>query len=246
MSPSVGPEQEDTPQWTDIANVYNNGYGNDVWFNALPSYAGSVPLWQIAKMFTTSGAINNTFFFNFKSLFYCPTATAQGILQTPDGTSTSNGTLDMRPNGRPLFSYSMNSKSVAYENLNAQTPLVYVKQSMVKSPSAYVLFSDVRNRSLETPFLCTSSYPTPPNDPSGNNWIVLATPHGYTTRFSSRHNGGGQITFSDGHAAYYKYGVVVADGSNPNIAKGCDPGNPQINWDVKGNVVPSSGGNPTD
>ena len=75
--------------------------------------------------------------------------------------------------------------------------------NMVAHPSSFVLFSDVRNRSAETPF-----YPM-----AIANQFVLATPHCYTTRFSSRHGQGGLITFSDGHAAYYKYGYVVSDGT---------------------------------
>ena len=108
--------------------------------------------------------------------------------------------------------------------------------SMVAHPSSFVLFSDVRNRSAETPF-----YPL-----GDANQFILATPHGYTTRFSSRHNQGGLITFSDGHAAYFKYGYVVSDGaavtaSGPTagrtVAAGHDPGRADINWDCAGNPV---------
>jgi prepilin-type processing-associated H-X9-DG protein len=105
---------------------------------------------------------------------------------------------------------------------------------MVIHPSAFVLFSDTRNRSQETPYFAS------PQDqyPQGNS-IDLATPQSYTTRFSSRHNRGGNITFSDGHAAFFIYDDVVADGiKNPSIMAGHDPGNPEINWDVSGQLVP--------
>jgi prepilin-type processing-associated H-X9-DG protein len=105
---------------------------------------------------------------------------------------------------------------------------------MVAHPSSFVLFSDVRNRSAEAPYYAASS----DQYPDGNS-IVLATPHCYTTRFSSRHNQGGNITFSDGHAAYFKYNYVVADGIiNPSITPGHDPGDPDINWDCSGVIVP--------
>ena len=98
---------------------------------------------------------------------------------------------------------------------------------MIVHPSAFVLYSDVRNRSAETPYYGTA-----------DNQILLATPHGYTTRFSSRHNKGGNITFSDGHAAFFKYDYIVADGiKNPGIAAGHDPGNQDVNWDCQGNPV---------
>ena len=74
--------------------------------------------------------------------------------------------------------------------------------------------------------------------------IDLATPHCYTTRFSSRHNRGGNITFSDGHAAYFKYGYVVADGvktaadgSGAVPVAGHDLGEPDVNWDCRGQRV---------
>jgi len=107
---------------------------------------------------------------------------------------------------------------------------------MVAHPSFFVLFSDVRNRSAEQPFF-------PMGDP---NQFVLATPHCYTTRFSSRHDQGGLITFGDGHAAYFKYGYVVSDGtaispSGPTagqpVAAGHDPGRLDISWDCEGYPV---------
>jgi prepilin-type processing-associated H-X9-DG protein len=99
---------------------------------------------------------------------------------------------------------------------------------MVAHPSIFVLFSDVRDRSAESPYY-------------GNdvNQIDLATPHCYTTRFSARHNRGGQITFGDGHAGYFKYDHVVGDGiKDPSIAPGHDPGNADLNWDADGLRVP--------
>ena len=106
---------------------------------------------------------------------------------------------------------------------------------MVAHPSAFVLFSDVRWRSNEKPFHGTTV-----------NQDTLATPHCYTTRFSARHNKGGNITFSDGHAGYFKYDYVVSDGtaivpSGPTagqpVAAGKDPGRSDINWDCQGNPV---------
>jgi prepilin-type processing-associated H-X9-DG protein len=97
-----------------------------------------------------------------------------------------------------------------------------------------VLFSDVRNRSAETPY-----FATPQNQYPQGNSIVLATPHCYTTRFSARHNRGGSITFGDGHAGYFIYDDVVADGiKNPSIIAGHDAGNPEITWDANAQRVP--------
>ncbi|HTV43356.1 MAG TPA: prepilin-type N-terminal cleavage/methylation domain-containing protein [Candidatus Sulfotelmatobacter sp.] len=221
------PAQQDNPDYIGTISPYHYTYhiGDDVWFNALPSYVSTQPMYQIANG-------GQAMFFYFKSIYYCPTAVAQGIV-APDNEA-GNDEFDMTPGTRPLFGYAMNSKYLAYEQIdNAQDTIL--KANMIRHPSNFVLFSDVRNRSAETPFYSTSA-------PGSGNWVTLATPHGYTTRFSSRHNQGGQITFGDGHAAYYKYHYVVSDGTeSPSIGPGYDPGRPDINWDASGMTVPPGG-----
>ena len=197
--------QQDNPQWSDVQTLFNLNQGNDVWFNALPSYVGGKPLssWILAPMD----------FFNTKSIFTCPTATAQDINAADANATQLSG--DMRPKDRPLFNFGMNSKSLANEP-NA----VRLKSSMIAHPSAFVLFSDVHFRSDEPIYYGTAA-----------NRVDLATPHCYTTRFSARHNSGGDITFSDGHVAFFKYNYVVN-------GAGKDPGNIDINWDCSGTIVP--------
>ena len=227
---------EDNPTWTDIAAYHYNrtpAVGDDVWFNALPPLVSSKPLYEWAI-----GA--NKLQFNEsvgRNIFTCPTAIAQGT--DPNDQAQSHGF--MVQGQRPLFSYGMNSKGPANANLTANPPIVNVKATMAAHPSAYVLFSDTRNRSLEQPY-----FPFDPNPSAGANQLVLGTPQSYTTRFSSRHNKGGQITFSDGHAGYYKYDYVVSDGNavadagptaGQTVVAGKDPGRPDINWDMKGNPV---------
>jgi prepilin-type processing-associated H-X9-DG protein len=132
-----------------------------------------------------------------KSIFTCPTAISQGI--SSEDKPIGHGYME--PLARPLFNYSMNSQGGA--NL---------KTSKIKNPSAFVFFSEVRNRSDERPF-----------NASAANLIDLATPHSYVTRFSARHNKGANLTFSDSHAAFFKYDYVVS-------STGKDPLQPDINW----------------
>jgi prepilin-type processing-associated H-X9-DG protein len=224
---------EDNPTWTDIAAYHYNRptpAGDDVWFNALPPLVASKPLydWAIGAnktLFNTSISRN---------IFTCPTTIAQGI--DPADQPQDHGYME--PGQRPLFSFGMNSKGPANANLTASPPLANVKATWVAHPSAYVLFSDTRNRSAEQPF-----FPYNANPSAGDNQLVLGTPQSYTTRFSARHNQGAQITFSDGHAAYYKYEYVVSDGTavaptgptaGQTVAAGKDPGRPDINWDFQG------------
>jgi prepilin-type N-terminal cleavage/methylation domain-containing protein/prepilin-type processing-associated H-X9-DG protein len=234
---------QDNPTWADIDAYHyfdKPSVGDDVWFNALPPLVASMPLYQWSigankKLFNDSSS---------RSIFTCPTATAQGI-DAADNTSDTLGTSNyhgyMQRGQRPLFSFGMNSKGPANLNLSANPQIVNVKTTMVAHPSAYVLFSDTRNRSAEQPY-----YPYNPSPSGSDNQVDLATPQSFTTRFSSRHNQGGQIVFSDGHAAYYKYNYVVSDGtaiapSGPTagqtIAAGKDPGRSDINWDLAGNPV---------
>ncbi len=210
-------QDQDNPQWISIATYHNGGQGDDVWFNALPAYVGNRPMYV--------WAFDPVPFSDAKSIFTCPTSTSQGS-DPGDDTPTTDGTKDMIPKLRPLFGYGMNSKALANEQINDVNAIL--RTSIVKHPSQFVLFSDVRWRSAEAPYFGAA-----------DNMLHLATPHCYTTRFSSRHNKGGNITFSDGHSAYYKYSDIVADGiKDPTIAPGKDPSNPEVNWDANGLRIP--------
>lgn len=203
---------QDNPTWHNIQNfaLPTTGQGDNIWFNGLPAYVANKPLYYWAA--------NPVNFIHTKTIFLCPTAEAKGI-NPNDATSTAPE--DMIPADRPLFNYAMNSKSLAN-----QASTAILKSQMVAHPSYFVAFCDVRYRSDELPYY-------------GSTSTDIATPHAYTTRFSSRHNQGSNLTFGDGHAAYYKYKYVVANGAvNPAIAAGHDPGNWDINWDCDGKIVP--------
>ena len=217
---STSADDQDKPLWLAIGGYYNHHEGNDVWFNALPSYVGSQPMYLWAQPGHQGP------FWTAKTIFKCPTASAHPIdpvdQQSANDAYTVNST-------RPCFAYGMNSKALA--NLNINSVVTTLRVNMVKNPSAFVLFSDVRWRSAETPYYADSAN----QNPTGNS-IKLATPHCYTTRFSSRHDKGGCITFSDGHVKWYKYDYVVSH-DNPNVIDGHDPGNYDINWDCQGQRV---------
>ena len=218
----AGSTDQDNPIWLSIGNFHNPmNVGDDVWFNALPPLVANKPLYVWAS--------SPTEFYGSKSIFTCPTAFSQGIDPVDTQVNVADA-YNMKQGSRPLFSYGMNSKSLA-SSPNAVT----LKAPMVVHPSAFVLFADVRNRSAESPY-----------SGSAANQIKLATPQVYTTRFSSRHNKGGIITFSDGHAGFFKYNYVVSDGTqNPAIGAGSDPGPTDIHWDCTGVPVPpgsSAGG----
>ncbi|MGO8701102.1 MAG: type II secretion system protein [Limisphaerales bacterium] len=218
-------EEQDNPIWLSIPGFHNQNEGDDVWFNALPAYVSNKPLYV--------WAYNPTDFYGAPSIFSCPTAITEGI--APSDRVAATEEYDMIPGVRPLFQYAMNSKSLANENISLGGPTV-LRLNLVTHPSAFVLFSEVRNRSAELPFY-------PPGDP---NQFLLATPHCYTTRFSARHDQGSLITFGDGHAAHYKYKYVVSDGTDTtpsgptagqSVAPGHDPGRSDVSWDCAGYPV---------
>jgi prepilin-type N-terminal cleavage/methylation domain-containing protein/prepilin-type processing-associated H-X9-DG protein len=206
---ATGGYSEDNPTWNDMANIYNAFYlgqahGDDacVWayFNALPNYVGSHPLYYYAAQ------INNgiLLFNNTKSIFKCPTAVLDPSLNISKYVA---------------FEYGMNSKGLDGLPTNA-----VLTTAMIKHPSAFVMFSEVRTLYSETPYAA----------PGTSFQTNICSPQCYTTRFSSRHGGGANITFSDGHAAYYKYSYVTYF----NGAKPADPGDSDINWSYDGHTVP--------
>jgi prepilin-type N-terminal cleavage/methylation domain-containing protein/prepilin-type processing-associated H-X9-DG protein len=145
-------------------------------------------------------AANPTNFVNGRSIFNCPTAT---FLPT-----------EVDPLNRVAFSYGINFKG-ANGLVPASSPF---KATAVLHPSAFVFFSDVRANSGETPFFGAN----PLND--------LGAPRGSLNHLSSRHASGVNLTFLDGHAAYYKYNYLAFQKG----AKIGDPGNPDINWSYDG------------
>lgn len=122
------------------------------------------------------------------------------------------------PNIRIIFQYGQNSKALS--DLPDGTLL---KSQMIVNPAAFVGYSEGRLLSAELPYYG-----------SALNSTDLGTPQVYTTRFSARHEGGSDIVFSDGHAAFYLYTYVcINNGSKP-----ADPGRPDINWAADGTTVP--------
>jgi prepilin-type N-terminal cleavage/methylation domain-containing protein/prepilin-type processing-associated H-X9-DG protein len=148
-----------------------------------------------------------------RNIHNCPTALAGGV----DAANAD-------PKVRPTFNYSMNSKGT---DPNTTTTPLFLSQ--VANPSAFVFLLENRAHQDELP------YYGPPN-----NVTALCTPQAYTSRFSSRHNGGSILTFGDGHAQWFKYDDVAAtNGVAPMTtgAKAIDIGKPGIHWSADGHPV---------
>jgi prepilin-type N-terminal cleavage/methylation domain-containing protein/prepilin-type processing-associated H-X9-DG protein len=197
---------EDNPLWTDLYDFYyqNPRQGMDAWFNALPSYVSQQPLSYYAIQNGNSG---EQFFNTGKNIFQCPTA----IINPQE--------IDVLK--RPAFKYGMNSQGLD----QMPTTVLYLRASMITSPSKFVMFSEGRTITTETPFYGGVAKARD-----------IGKPQVYTTAFTSRHNSGGSISFADGHAAWYKYSYVCSN--NVAAQKAADPGRPDIQWSANGHVIP--------
>jgi prepilin-type N-terminal cleavage/methylation domain-containing protein/prepilin-type processing-associated H-X9-DG protein len=145
-------------------------------------------------------AANPTNFVMGRSIFNCPTA------------KFMPGEVD--PTTRVAFCYGINFKGT-----NGATPAsTPFKATDVRHPSAFVFFSDDRANSGETPFYGAN----PLND--------LGAPRGSLNHLSSRHSAGANLTFLDGHSAYFHY-TYMAYQEGTKIG---DPADPDINWSYDG------------
>ena len=202
---AAGGYDEDNPMWADLSDFYSQKphQGMDDWFNGLPPYIHQPPLYQYAIENTTAGI---TLYNSGKSIYICPAA----IIDP-----------SVIPNQRVVFEYGMNSQGLYGQSASA----THVKMGMVKNASAFVLFSDGRTLTSETPFYGGVT-----------KEADICKPQVYTTAISSRHNAGMNIAFSDGHARYYKYSYVCSN--NVAEAKAADPGDPDIQWAANGMQIP--------
>jgi len=140
-----------------------------------------------------------------RSIFTCPTSSAQ-----PD---------ERDPLVNVMFHYAINPSgnrglTASYGN--------NFSLMMIKNPAAFVCYTEVRTHSSEAPFYGSN--------PTRN----LGSSHANTSKFSSRHNAGANLTFADGHVAWFKYSYVCSNA----VTKAADPGNPDIHWTYNGVPVP--------
>jgi prepilin-type N-terminal cleavage/methylation domain-containing protein/prepilin-type processing-associated H-X9-DG protein len=180
------------------------------WFNALPPYVGGIPLWQYG-----ANSVSNNVFTHSRSIYICPTAAAMPTAWPTDPNSVKGLSATLPPG--PTFNYGMNQRINYNLPSPANVPETPFKVTQAVNPSAFVVFSEQRVHASETPY-----YGTSPAD--------LSSTYNWCNRFSGRHSAGGNIVFSDAHAAYFKYNHVVAQVSG----KIADPKVPDINWEYNG------------
>ncbi|MEI2723368.1 MAG: prepilin-type N-terminal cleavage/methylation domain-containing protein [Verrucomicrobiota bacterium] len=192
-----GSYSADNMLWTDLASFAAAGSGDIGWFNGLPPYVAAKRLCDYAN--------NPADWVNQRTIFTCPTSSAR-----PD---------ERDPLVNVMFHYAINPSG--NRGLTAGYGTNF-SLAMIKSPSAFVCYTEVRTHSSELPFYGS--------DPTKN----LGSSHANTSKFSSRHNAGANLTFADGHTAWFKYSSVCSNA----VTKAADPGNPAIQWAYDGTPVP--------
>jgi prepilin-type N-terminal cleavage/methylation domain-containing protein/prepilin-type processing-associated H-X9-DG protein len=191
-----GGYSQDRPFWSDLAAFAALGQGNTAWFNVLPLNVGQKALWQYAA--------DPAAYVNGHNVFTCPSA------------KVLPGEID--PLSRVAFSYGINFKGT---NGLSLAPGAAFKATDILHSSAFVVLSDARQNSQETPYFGTVST----ND--------LACPRGGLNHLSSRHDAGANLNFLDGHSARFRYDYLC-------FAKGTkigDPGHAEVNWGADGLAV---------
>ena len=203
------------PMWL---NNKNGGapQGLDTWFNALPPLVSYLSLLDFAGKYQTQcGGQFDAMASSKSAIYFCAGAVGKGLENTFGLAGTMNSAY-------VPFNYGMNSK--ATDGL----PSDYLKSSMIRNTSALVLFSDERTRTDETP------YAAPGTSYAGE----ICTPQSYTTRLSGRHGAGANLTFADGHSAWFKYNYAITPVNGNNGLKPGDPGHSDIVWTYDGHAVP--------
>ena len=137
-------------------------------------------------------------FVNARSIFTCGTAAA---------APPEFNLLD-----RIVFNYGMNYKGIT--GLPGEAYGTNFSAMSVLHTSAFVFLSDVRAHSTETPFY-------------GPNLInEVGCSHCWAAQISSRHDAGANLSFADGHAAWFRYNYICSNA----VTKVADPGRSDINW----------------
>jgi prepilin-type N-terminal cleavage/methylation domain-containing protein/prepilin-type processing-associated H-X9-DG protein len=180
------------------------------WFNALPPYVSSPPLWKYG-----ANSVSNNVFTYSGSIYICPTAAGMPTISPPDPNSVTGLQPGVGPG--PTFNYGMNQRINFNLPSPDNVPETPFKVTQAANPSAFVVFSEQRVHANETPYY-------------GSNPTDLSSTYNWGNRFSGRHGAGGNIVFSDAHAAYFKYSYVVGYGGT----KITDPKDPDINWEYDG------------
>jgi prepilin-type N-terminal cleavage/methylation domain-containing protein len=185
---------EDNPTWDDLAYFNAAGQGNNAWFNGLPPYIASKPLYWFAAVDDNGIQRYNT----DKTIYKCPASQLDPSLN---------------PNDRVIFQYGMNSKALDGLPTNA-----VLKSSMIAHPSAFVMFTEGRLLISETPYYGTAENSTDLGTPQVYTTRFSSRHNaGAIIAFNDAH-----ATYYKYSYVCYNNGAKPADPGRPDISWSCD------------------------
>ena len=197
---------EDNPTWTDLADFYEyqnpttmqqQPQGMDAWFNALPPYVASKPLWYYGAVL--NGKTGNAVYNTGNTIFRCPTA----VIDPGKNVSIYIA-----------FQYGMNSQGLD----QVPTNITNLKSTMIVSPSKFVLFSEGRALVNEVPF-----YGNPQKESDICKPQVYTT--AFTSRHTQGASitfGDGHVKYYKYSYVCLNAGSKAADPGAPDIQWSCD------------------------
>ena len=201
------------------------------WFNALPPSLGEETLQKyyttMVLAFGNNAATKVTTYMPFPGgrgkIWECPSArmalsTISSVLQEPSNPPQSPDT-DPGPGGTGFFSYAMNcdlKRTSATADPDFRAWPYMPKLTSFRQPSASVQMEDADFDPITEVV----------NDAPQFNSVNPALRQ---RSFASRHDGGGNLNFLDGHSAYFKCTYIT---NNPSAGGYNEPLLPDVIWDA--------------
>jgi prepilin-type processing-associated H-X9-DG protein/prepilin-type N-terminal cleavage/methylation domain-containing protein len=217
-----------------------------IWFNAIPTLVGGKSYYQLLVNDQKGTAPAPTT--GKRSVFICPSASGPGTIGNNDTLSSdgqyfllhgtdSQGVLNpITAGGGPCFKYNMSyviNASITNTFANTQS-FTTVKLSQMRQASCVVLM--VEKLVIPGEYLDPAVQRYANANPGMYSGLIgpqgfvsnIAQPKSNWKRFTTRHNGGGNLLFADGHVSFFKwqdtqiqpsqlpYTTNVSDANQPN------------------------------
>jgi prepilin-type N-terminal cleavage/methylation domain-containing protein/prepilin-type processing-associated H-X9-DG protein len=198
---------EDNPTWTDLQDFYNYTTGPQ----GMDAWFNALPSYihqpGLYQYAIDNGTYGKDGYNQGKNIYHCASATVDTSVNVDKVV---------------VFYYAMNSHGLD----NLPTTVTHLKSNMIRNPSAFVMFCEGRTLISETP--CYAG---------AQKQADICKPQAYTVDLSSRHTSGSDLSFADGHAAWFKYNYAVLP-VNAYGKLASDPGRSDINWSYDGHQIP--------
>jgi prepilin-type processing-associated H-X9-DG protein/prepilin-type N-terminal cleavage/methylation domain-containing protein len=224
-----------------------------IWFNAIPTMVGGRSYYQLLLNDQKGTAPAPTT--GRKSVFICPSATGPGTIGSNDTLSAdgqyfllygADSQSVLQPVSGGYFKYNMSyvvNSSMTNTFANTQS-FSTVKMSQLRQASCVVLM--VEKLTIPGEYLDSDVQKYAAANPTMYAGLIgpqgfisnIAQPKSNWKRFTTRHNGGGNILYADGHVSYSKWrDTQIQPSQLPYIANQSDANQPdRLIWSIVGPI----------